>query len=193
MKRYQSILSWVFFFFFFWGGGGAVPEILFWIFSASLFVFNGFCAFRTRFQSLWWRFLLEKIFLGEWETECWRKSVLESQFSLFSSACVSGIYVPTGFGKVILALDFEKIYKKDKCASLVCDVLLGFCHFPMWCLESCAALDCIVPEFCLLSYYIHTFCVSICSHYQVRKCKLRDSGEIPILQHLACVCNVWSV
>ena len=32
---------------------------------------------------------------------------------------------------------------QDSLGSLVCYVLLSFCHFPMWCPESGVVLDCI--------------------------------------------------
>ena len=38
--------------------------------------------------------------------------------------------------------------------SLVCDVFLCYCHFPMWCPGSGVVLDCIDSLF-LLSSYLH--------------------------------------
>ena len=50
-----------------------------------MFVLMGFKAFGTRLQSLWiffffFFFFLEKIFLVELKTECWTKSILDSQY-----------------------------------------------------------------------------------------------------------------
>ena len=39
--------------------------------------------------------------------------------------------------------------------SLVCDIFLCFCHFPIWCLESSLVLDYIsIPDLCLLLYFV---------------------------------------
>ena len=40
--------------------------------------------------------------------------------------------------------------------TLVCDVKLRFCHFPMWYLGSGVVLDCIIPDLCRISYFKST-------------------------------------
>ena len=50
----------------------------------------------------------------------------------------------------------------------VCGVLLCACLFPMWCPVSGAVLDCMIPDLCLLSYFVVSPDLSLLIHIKQR-------------------------
>ena len=45
--------------------------------------------------------------------------------------------------------------------SFACDVFLCFFHFPIWCPGPGMLVDCIIPELCLLTTFVVTFCLNL--------------------------------
>ena len=51
----------------------------------------------------------------------------------------------------------------------VCGVLLCVCLFPMWCPVSGVVLDCMIPDLCLLSYFVVSPDLSLLIHIKQRR------------------------
>ena len=55
---------------------------------------------------------------------------------------------------LLLAALWSPVGKDYPLGSLVCDVFLRFCHFPIWCPWSGVGLGISIPDILFLSYFV---------------------------------------
>ena len=73
--------------------------------------------------------------------------------------------------------------------ALICDVLLCFCHFPLWCPGSGVVLDLSIPDICHLSYFDYKSCF-VCAVGGPKSLSALSLNGIFLFQYLGNACTI---